>query len=573
MDDLFRVSPAWAARTRFTGAPGALHLEPVDLSVLLLVAGRLAECQAGDAGDPDHFASGMRHLRDLGDAGSSHFTMHVQASELGLRVPQFAKTIDRLRHAHNRGERCFASVTMMRDGKAADFAIANNVAILTAHRCFAPRLSPMGISRQAMGYRLAVPFADRAYVDVSPSLFAGFKSVSSAPVALRLMSWLTARSPEGLPPDHRCEVDEHDRWLIRATHETVAATLGITTSRAALGYYQELFPRIAADLLPLGFHFRAVAEPVHRRATNWRVRFHRLDRFVDQSSPLDDGLDEIDHADDGGESRSMLQRIVADSRRGMDEPSPAEVIAPEPVEAVPVAAPEPNVRPRPAPRGRMKGNVAIDPDDVAAPKDVSEPVVAPLPIDDGRNGKKPIAAPVIPRAALAMRDVRPPWLRRRLIHRHPMLPNVYADRPLDSFIACEDAYRVGVHVWADGLGAQPERIQGMSAIDGAVAVGKLWDYATRRLEWVNWLCTYPDGVWEPEDHQHLDRPHDDPEDDLPASKRSKPRDPLNVKALPHDGLGFVDDDGNPIDGAGRPMDRTEVEQEWDDRVQTPVDVV
>ena len=565
MDDLYRVSPAWAARTRFTGAIGALHLEPVDLAVLLLVAGRLADTSPGEGGDEQQFAAAMREQRDLGDTHASPISVDVRATDLGMRLPLFAKSVERLRHARNRDERCFTSVTMHPDGKGAAFQVACGVAMVTAHRAFAPTL---GSAVGRRGPRVMIPFSNRAYVDMRPTMFAAFRSVSSAPVALRLMAWLVARSPDGLPPDHRCEVDEHERWLIRATQDTLARTLGITSTRATLGYYNDLMPRIAADLLPLGFRFRAVAEPVHRRATNWRIRFHRLDRFVDPSSSRDDDLDRDD--DEGDESVVMLRRIV-DSRHVPDEPEPIvadndDVAIVEPV--VTVAAPEPAVRPRMQPRPRMTGIMIAETPDVAVPTDVSPP----LPIDDGRNGKKPVDPPVIPRAALADHDVRPPWLRRRLIYRHPMYPDVFADRPLDSFIHCEDAYRVGVHVWADGLGAQPERIQGMSVIDGAVAVGKIWTRATQRREWVNWVCTYPDGVWEPEDHQYLDNSWDDPEDDLPAAKRTKPRDLTNPTSLPHDGLGYVDDEGNPVDGVGRPMDRSDVEQEWDDRVPTIVDV-
>ena len=598
-DNRYRVSPAWAARTRFTGADGALHPEPIDLAILMLVAGRMSDNMPAEGGDIDGFVAGMRELRDAGDTVATPFSVHVRASDLSLRLPAFAKSVERLRHLRNRDSLCFSSVELMPDGKGATFTIAAGVATITVHRAFAPRLAWNAESARNGQYRVNVPFADRSYVELKPAIFAGFRSVSSAPVALRLTSWLHARSPEGLPPDHRCEVDEYGRWLIRCTHENVGRTLGITTTRGTLKYYQDLFERIARDLLPLNIAFRAVSEPVHRRATNWRLRFHRVDTFVDPAPSRDDGLDDVEN--EGGESLEMLQRIVADSRREVDEPSvtpaPSEVftlmddeaidvdaVVAEPVAPVeltePVAAADPTSRPRVTPRGRMKG-IAIDaePDVVIEPIAASvvlepEPVSEPLPEDTGSDELTPIVPPDVPVDPSARTfDFRPPWLRRRFVHERENFPRVWFDRAVGTNAELEDALRAGVHVWSHGMAAQPVRLQGLELGEGFAALMATVTRAHQRSDWLSHI-EYSNREWTSDDGEYVPTgDDDDPEGHRPADQRTKPRDRNKSSGRPHDGLGFTDDAGVPVHETGKPMDRSRKEKAWDDLVPRITEIV
>ena len=553
----YRVSPAWAARTRFTGAQGRHRLEPVDLMILLRVAGDVADYMPHERGDLDGFEASLRDARDAGDAKAIGLDVHLRAADLGIdSLPAWARSIERLGHACNRDSRCFTSIDLTDGGRSARFDVAGGVALVTAHRAFASRLSPSSIKSQFP----RTPFSDRAYVDIDPAAFSGFRSVSSVPVALRMLTWLRSRQPDGLPPDHSVEVDDIGRWTIHATHGDLARRLGITTTRSTLGYYVDLLARVRRDLATLGIDFRAVSEPVNRTHVNWRLRFHL-------AGAVDHWYDRTDHEGEvaGAEASRLLSRIVRDSAKpsvAAPETAPVECVMAETGIVTPVADTIVPVTPV-VPAGYMSRfgrgprNQPIAPipsvSPIEPPVEVAavEPVAAAAPIDPADlpeptedHGAVAVAPPPRVPYVYATPDYRvalPPWLRRRFTHRHPDMDDLFADKPLSTPAARERAFVVGVHVWADGLDARPVRIQARDAFDGALSAHEVYRRATYRKDWIRHQTLQrfdvqcgrePDPAWE--DGEHGDHayvpegPQDDPEAHLPAAQRIVPRDLTNL---------------------------------------------
>ena len=203
----------------------------------------------------------------------------------------------------------------------------------------------------------------------------------------------------------------------------------------------------------------------------------------------------------------------------------------------------------------MKG-LAVEDDPAVDEPDVVEPIATePEPVVDA-------VAPPIDRRTLII-DHRPPWMRRRLVYQHPELLEFFADRPMDTpeqvFAAC----RVGVNIWTRGMGAQPELIHEADDLVVIEQIRDIVDYALARLRWVERLTNKPGEPWTPGPGGYDPGPDEDHEADLHPRARTVPRDPHNDRLRPHDGIGWVDDEGNPVDDDDRPMDRTERERAWE----------
>ena len=304
--DVFKLSPRWAAHSCFTGSPEPrLRLEPIDLAILVRVAGAISDWMPPVAAEAGAFEERLRLCRDAADPAYPILDCYVRMSDIGMRDPaKWLRAIERLRHVRNRDLPCFTSVTLLPDGKTARFDIAPGHAMITAHRAFGHRMRPETVRKAARW----LPFSDRPFVDVDPVSFTRFASVSSVPVALRIAAWLKARSTDGLPPPSRFEIDDLGRWLIRADQDTVGRYLGITTTRSTLRYYADLFDRVRLDLAGVGVDFRAVSESVGRSMTNWRVRFHLVERHVQEWADRDDTPD--DDMVDRNEASATLSHIV-----------------------------------------------------------------------------------------------------------------------------------------------------------------------------------------------------------------------------------------------------------------------
>lgn len=560
--DSFKISPGWATQSRFTGSSGINRLEPCDIALAMRVIGVLASDVPPDPASQPEFENAMRAALARPDTDPCGLPVDIRSADVGFRnLGHLARAVVRMRDLRNGGDRCFSSIELIHDGKAARFTSACGGGLLPAHPVFAK----VGSLAARRAINDSIPFADRPFVVVRPDHFARFATVSTAPIALRLLTWLTTPNRNGMPSRNHAEVDDVGRWTIRCGIEEIERIWGLVPARVDLVYYTTLFERIAKDLAVIGIVFKAGARRISRSTSRWTFRF-----WLGQTmQPWIDRLDEADVPNPRYTAAAVRTLPMGSVKQPVPAPIDlddqlAEAFAPD---VAPIAK------------------------TIVEPEPVAEPIAAvevPIAIETVVETIPDAVVPVVPeepkmpmyvRNWTANRDRRedlPPWLKRRFVYTDPDDRRICSDRPLEPASVRHRVLRsdVGCWIWCEGMDARPVQVFSNQELK------KAGYRALKRRDWVNYSLKkfvetragYKDvPTWAEYELDELDtRPRYQPQADddwlghKPEIKRTFfPRDPKSVSGTPHDGIGLVDDAGNPIDKAGNPEDRSVLEGKYD----------
>ena len=548
----YRYNPAWMATTAIRSTAG--DHTPGDLGVLMHVLGEIGSRLVTDAEiEFIHHVVANPDERGLGVE-----VAHVTARDVGgfFTLGHAIKGAGRMANLVNGGAPMFREVHV---GKhLTTYVLAGGPASMKALPMFGKEMAPVAGKRPG-----------RHHVILDPALVGRMKSTLTLPTLGRALAWMRAGATQGLPDPamYRHDRDERTFTFTLAPSE-VGDVFGFALARTRPAYVLPALDRIVADLKRVGISMRVTPR---KAGTNIMLgitlrEYREVDVDMDPGEPHDvryDGLP-VQHfkrpvkAADTEPTLSEVFTLMDDDAPDAVDAEAVEPVAPaETIEAPEDASQAPVKR-----RGRMKGIAVVDEPDVAEPD-----VPQALPVDNGENAiasrpAEPLPPPPIDRSVV--HDLRPMWLKRRFVYTHDTMPSMWADRPIGTHEELKDALRAGVHVWAFGMDARPVTYQGLTYEHGCALLMNDWSMARERSYWCTHMMDRPHVAWTEEEGGYVPRrKDDDPEGDLLASSRSKPRDMKGISGRPHDGLGYVDEAGNPVDDEGNPVDRSSKERAWD----------
>ena len=534
----YRFNPGWMATSTF-GSGGA-DLTASDLGVIVEILGRFGTMTADEA----HIAN-VTALAEA-PATTEGYTVtiaHDEARRVGAfrTLGHAVKGVQRVRHATIGDAPMFLDVAVT--DSVARYTLAGGPTVTRSHWAFG-KVIKRDADRSAMQ-------TYRQYVALDADQVARFKSSLSLPVLGRALAWIRANTATGLPEAsaYRHDVDA-DAFMFTLSPVEVPSVFGFRIARTRPNYLLPALDRVVADLKRTGISMRVTPRMAGGAVVMIGVILREI-RAVDVDMSREDPHD-VRY--DGLPVEHFKRPPVAASAEPVSEVfTLMDDEASEPVDVAPVESAETIAAPEPVsrPRGRMKG-IAIDHHDNVAAAPVAPPVATePEPSQIDRS---------------VVYDPRPMWLRRRFNYTRETLPSLWADRPIATNDELADALRAGVNVWAYGMDARPATYYGLPYDEGCRMLMDDWNMSRERSYWCTHMLSRPHVEWSDDEGNYLPTADDDPEGDLVASSRTKPRDLTKISGRPHDGLGFVDDDGNPVDDEGNPVDRCEQEEAWDDRV-------
>ena len=249
--DHVHVAPAWAGTLALGVPPGGQDPAPLDIGILFMLAGEIADRMPGRAGvgyDPEAAEGLLRAMMATPDLPRMIVEIPVPTVMRTLSLRRSAaieSSVVRLRPMTNRGDPLFEAVEV--GGKLLRCVVANSPALLEAHRCFG----------RPMRGRRDTASADRTFVGLAPARAAAFGSASTGPVYARMQAWLRAPGSAGLP-ETRAERDPATGTLtLRLRSADVARYLGLWTNRLRPSAIRPILERVEADLAGIGYAFAA----------------------------------------------------------------------------------------------------------------------------------------------------------------------------------------------------------------------------------------------------------------------------------------------------------------------------